>query len=267
MLGLVYLPEKRVTPLLAYYLAALFFSPVLSAILMGQITFLVLFGVAASMLLIKRGQWFWAGAVLILTSLKPHLVMLVGPYLMFYMAMRKRWAGWLGFGAAGVLCLVVLFSLRPSWIVDFSALLRAPPIGWMTPTLGGFLSLFGFGQWPRYIGLGFLLLLPFFLRRPDLFSLETAVSVLTLLTIPTTFFGWSFDQSLLLAPIAQIVGWLSGPVRSVMGRRAAIAAMVIAMAASIVQQAAHKNDVYFFWVPLVWGAIYVFASWLAGGRG
>lgn len=267
MLGLVYLPKGRVAPLLTYYLVMALFSPMLLVILTGQIVFLVVFGVAASMFLIKRERWFWAGAVLILTSVKPHLVMLVTPYLMFYMAMRRKWAGWIGLGVAGAVCLVILFILRPSWIVDFSALLDAPPINWATPTIGAFLGLYGVGPWLRYVGIGFLLLLPVFLCRPKPVSLETSASVLILLTIPTTFFGWSYDQSLLLVPIAQIVGWLFGSVRSVMGRSVVIAAMVVTMVVNMAQRVAKTSEVYFFWVPLAWGVIYALASWLTDRRG
>ncbi len=267
MLGLIYLPRGDIAPLLTYYLVMALFSPMLLAILTGQIVFLFVFGVAASMFLIKRERWFWAGMVLILTSVKPHMVMLVAPYLMFYMAMRRKWAGWIGLGVAGAVCLVILFILRPSWIADFSALLDAPPIDWATPTISGFLSLYGVGPWLRYVGIGSLLLLPLFLCRPKPVSLETAASVLILLTVPTTFFGWSYDQSVLLVPIAQIVGWLFGPVRSVVGRWAVIAAMVVTMVVNMAQRVAKTSDVYFFWVPLAWGMIYALASWLVDRRG
>jgi len=266
MLGLTYLPRERVAPLLVYYLVMSFFSPMLLVILTGQITFLVVFGVAASLFLIKRERWFWAGAALILTSVKPHLVILVGPYLMFYMAVRRKWAGWLGLGVAGVTCLMILFILRPSWIVDFSALLDAPSIDWATPTIGGFLGFHGIAPWSRYVGIGFLLLLPFFLRRSESISLETAASVLILVTIPMTFFGWSYDQSLLLVPIAQIVGWLCSPLQSVIRRWALSVAMVVVIAVNIAQRVAKTSDVYSFWVPLAWGAIYTLASWLVGRR-
>jgi hypothetical protein len=266
MLGLTYLPRERVAPLLVYYLVMSFFSPMLLAILTGQITFLVVFGVAASLFLIKRERWFWAGAALILTSVKPHLVILVGPYLMFYMAVRRKWAGWLGLGVAGVTCLMILFILRPSWIVDFSALLDAPPTNWATPTIGGFLSFYGAGPWVRYIGTGFLLLLPLFLRQSEFISLETAVSVLILVTIPMTFFGWSYDQSLLLVPIAQIVGWLFGPLRSALGRWVLSVSMIVTVTVNMAQRAAaaKTRECYFFWVPLVWGVIYALASWMVG---
>ena len=262
MSALLYLPQGRIAPLLAYLLLAASFSPMLLAFLTGQITFLVVFGVAAALFLVKRERWFWAGAALVLTSVKPHLVILVAPYLLLYMAARRKWVGWLGLGLTGAMCGVVLFALRPSWPVDFMSLLDAPPIDWATPTLGGLLSLYGAGRWVRFIGLGFLLALPGLIRRPESFSLETSASVLVLLTLPTTFFGWSYDQSLLLIPIAQVVGWLFEPMRPALGRWLLVAAVIAALAANMAQRIATTDEVYFFWVPLAWVGIYAAAGYL-----
>jgi hypothetical protein len=262
MLGRVYMPRGRVAPLLTYLLLAACFSPMLLAFLTGQVTFLVVFGVAACLFMVKQQWWFGAGAALILTSVKPHLVILVGPYLLLYIAARRKWAGWLGLGLSGAACVAILFVLRSSWLVDFMGLLDAPPVDWATPTLGGLLSLYGAGRWVRFIGLGFLLVLPVLIRRPEQFSLETSASVLTLLTIPTTFFGWSYDQSLLLIPIAQVVGWLFEPMRSALGRWLLVAAMLAALAANMAQRVATTDEVYFFWVPLAWAGVYVATRYL-----
>jgi Glycosyltransferase family 87 len=91
----LYLPPRRVAPLAVYSLLAALFAPTLLAIWTGQITFLVVFGVASALFLMGRQQWFWAGASRILTSVKPHLVILVVPYLLLYMAVRRKWSGWL----------------------------------------------------------------------------------------------------------------------------------------------------------------------------
>lgn len=264
LLGSVYLPPGR-APLLTYNLMAVFFAPVLVAILIGQITFLVVFGLAASIALIQRERYFWAGVALILTSVKPHLVMLIGPYLLLYMALRRKWSGWLGLGVAGAICAATLFILRPGWATDFQGLLSIAPVNWATPTLGGFLATYGIGSWSRYLVFAFLPLVLIFLRPASRISLETAASVLVLVTIPTTFFGWSYDQSLLLAPMAQIIGRLFASLRSG-GRWATIAAMVLAMTLNMAQRIIATDEVYYVWVPIAWGAIYALAFWLANRR-
>ena len=90
MLRFIYIPGDGVKPILSYLLIASVFPPALLAILAGQVTFLVLFGVTASVFLIKRERWFMAGAVLTLTSVKPHLMMLVGPYLVHQAGSARR---------------------------------------------------------------------------------------------------------------------------------------------------------------------------------
>lgn len=256
MLGSVYLPPGR-APLLVYILLATIFPPVSGVVGIGQITFLILFGVAASVFLIRRKQFFWAGAALFLGSVKPHLIVLLAPYLLLYMAVRRKWSGWAGAGAVFLGCVVVLYVLRPNWMADFQVILKDPPVTWNTPTIGGFLALYGFG-WTRYIIFAFLLMLPPFLRQATPVSLETTVSILTLVTIPTTFFGWGFDQSLLLLPIAQIVGWLFQPMRTA-ARWALSAVIAMVLIANFIHRIFLTVDVYYFWVPLAWALIYALA--------
>ncbi len=264
LLGVVYFSqEQQLGSLVVYWLLAAFFPPVLLAVLVGQITFLVLFSVAASLFLIRRERWFWAGAVLILISVKPHLVLLVGPYLMGYMTLRRKWKGWLGLAAAGAACLAVLFLLRPTWLYDFGRVLRDPPADWATPTLGGILNLYGVGAWVRYVGIVGLLFVPALLRRVDRIPMERAVALLTVITLPTTFFGWSYDHSLLLVPIAQIVVWLLGPLRVARTRWVVVGGILLALGGNFVQRVVQTNDVYYFWVPLAWAGIYGLTWWLA----
>ncbi len=257
LLSLSYLPPGR-KPLIVYFLIAIFFPPALVAILMGQITFLVLFGLAASIFLLKREQFLWSGVALVLTSVKPHLALLVGPYLLLSMAAKRKWSGWLGLGLAGLFCAVILFALRPGWLLDFQDLLKSPPVNWATPTFGGFLAIYGIDPWPRYVGFGFLLLLPFLLKAGSPVSPEAATSVLTLITIPTTFFGWSYDQSLLLIPIAQLVGWLFGPLR-IAHKIILLGSMASIMVANVIHRINTTSEVYYLWVPLAWGVLYLVA--------
>lgn len=265
MLQRVYFPTRQVWVLVVYCLVVSSFSSVLITIIAGQVTFLVLFGLAASLFLMKREQWFLAGVALILTTPKPHLVMLALPYLMLYMALQRRWSWWLGLGTAGVVCALLLFALRPTWIVDYSAYLSIPPTNWATPTLGGVLKSHGVGEWVQYAGFGFLVMLPFFLQRPDVFSPESVVGLLTLVTIPNTFFGWSYDQSLLLLPIAQIMYWLSAPKSSLIGRLVVSVLIAIVLVASTGHRVVAKSEIEFFWIPLSWAGIYALTWAMTGG--
>ncbi len=95
--------------------------------------------------------------------------------------------------------------------------------------------------------------LPFFLAKdPDRFSIEFSVALLTLITVPTTIFGWSYDQTILLIPIAQIFGWL-GRSRFKPGIIAVIVAVVVL---HYVQRTLPFNEVFYVWIPLAWCLIF-----------
>jgi hypothetical protein len=260
------LPQGRVAPPLIYCLLVFALPPVLSTLFMGQIISLVVFGITAALWLIQNDRWFWAGVVLVLTSVKPHLVVLLVPYLLIYAAIRRKWAVWLGLVAALAVCLVVVSALRPSWISDYFQPFIMPHVGWQTPTIGGIVVSVGAPPWLRFIGLGSLVLLPLLLSGSHPVSLMMATSVILLVSIPTALFGWSYDQSLLIIPIAQIVGWMFTTPDS--KRRKWIVGVFVAsvVVLNILQRATNPNDVYLFWVPLAWGFIYAWALVLLGGE-
>lgn len=262
MLRSIALAGRSAGSFLVYCLTAAVFPPVLLTIFAGQITLLVLFGVVASLYLIRREHWFWAGAALVLTSVKPHLVLLVGPYLLLYMAKRRKWAGWIGLGAAGAVCVLILCARRAAWLEDYLSVVDIFSVDWATPTIGGLLGFYGCGRWARLFSVVGFLLLPLLLRGERPVALETAVSVLILVTLPTTFFGWSFDHSLLLVPVAQIIGWLSGPLLARAEKCTVGGAMAAAVVTDIAQRIAQTSEVFYLWVPLAWGGIYGMAWWM-----
>jgi hypothetical protein len=254
MLGRLYLPEGQ-RAFVAFCLFVILFPQALVAVTMGQVTFLVLLGVVGSLVLIKREHWFWAGAVLILTSIKPHMVILSVPYLLLYLAYRRRWQAWLGLVCAGLLCILILFLFRPLWVTDFMGLLKIAPVNWATPTIGGLASSLHLTESIRYI---ILLLFPlvWVLSRPKTrMNVETSVALLTVLTVPATFFGWSYDQSILLIPIAQIFGWLLHSSTSAT-KIGVIVAIMAAVVLNWIQRIVTTDEVYYLWIPLFWAVIY-----------
>ena len=78
------------------FASLLSFLLVLVVAITMEATFLVLLGLVCSMILIRKEQWFWAGASLILTTVKPHMALLAVPYLLLYISYRRKWQGWLG---------------------------------------------------------------------------------------------------------------------------------------------------------------------------
>jgi hypothetical protein len=255
MLARLYIPPGSTRLTLAFLVFATILPQVISGIFMGQVTFLVFIGVVACMALIKNEQWFWAGAVLIFTTVKPHVANLSVIYLLIFMAQNRRYQGWGGLFLAGTTCLVILFAFRPYWINDFMGLLTVAPTHWSTPTIGGLLSYLRISDSFRYI-IVLLLPLPFLLaRQHNRITVEFAVALLTLITIPVTFYGWSYDQTILLIPIAQVFGWIARSKNRTFNTWIAVA-MAYAFAASYYQRSFVTNDLYYVWIPLFWWLIF-----------
>jgi hypothetical protein len=219
---------------------------------MGQVTFLVFWGLVACLYLMKKEQWFWAGAALILTTIKPHMVVLPVAYLLIYMIGQRKYQGWVGLAVAGLVCLALLLILAPDLIYNLLGETSIASGRWATSTIGGILSYWGVTEAARYLILVFLPL-PFLLANdPEKFSLEFSVAILTLLTVPTTIYGWSYDQTILLIPIAQIFSWLTYS-----KYKLAIAACIIAaIILNYVQRVLPFNEVYYVWVPIMWCFIF-----------
>ena len=255
ILARMYLPPGKPRLMVIYLLFVIGFPQALSAIYMGQVTFFVFLGLVASLALIKKEQWFWAGAVLVLTTIKPHLVILPLIYLLIYMARKRHYEGWIGLILAGAICAVVLFILRPNWIYDLIGLMAIAPIHWATPTIGGLLGYWQLSDAGRYLVLLFLPL-PFLLLRYEAkINIELAVALLTLITVPTTFFGWSYDQTMLLIPIAQIFSWVSAS-KNLTFKFCIVSVVLVALGLNFYQRLFNRNDVFYLWVPLFWWLVF-----------
>jgi hypothetical protein len=262
MLRRLYLPAEKPAVVFLFILFAFSLPQVVVGIFMGQVTFLVFLGVVTCMFLIKKERWFWAGAALILTSIKPHMVVLVLIYLLLLMLRRRKLQGWAGLAFAGAVCIAGLFLMRPEWVSDLLGELKIAPVHWATPTIGGLLSFYRVTEAARSSILIFLPL-PFLLAfREGKIKMEFSVALLTLITVPTTFFGWSFDQTILLIPAALVFHWIV-----YMENKALKTVLVIAISgASLVNwglRLAQVNDVFYVWYPLAWWLIFGLA-WCFG---
>ena len=255
ILANLYLPKKG-KALLVFCLFAVLFPQDLVAITMGQVTFLVLLGVVCCMFFIKQERYFLAGAFLILTTIKPHMVFLVVPYLLLYMAFRRKWQGWLGFLTVAIVCMLSLFIFRPVWIQDFLGLLTIAPVNWATPTIGGILSYLSITDNMRYIIIFLLPLAWILARRQAKIPVETAVALLTVLTVPITFYGWSYDQSILLIPLAWLFSWMLSSSHKWV-QITVIITMSSILLINWVQRITSTSEVYYFWIPLIWAVIFI----------
>lgn len=252
MLIYVYMKDASPRAKLTFVVFAVAFPAVITGLYMGQVTFLVFWGLVASLFLIKREHWFWAGAVLILTSIKPHIVLLPGIYLVVYMARLRKFQGWAGLVTAITVGFAILLLLAPDLINNMMGETSVASGRWATSTIGGLLSYWNITEAARFL---FVLLLPlavYMAMHPEKFTVEFSVALLTLINLPTTFYGWSYDQTILLIPIAQVFSWLT---RSKY-RVPIIVFILVALAFNYFQRVLPLNEVYYVWVPLAWWIIF-----------
>ena len=101
-----------------------------------------------------------------------------------------------------------------------------------------------------------LLPLPVLLaRRQKTLGVEFSAALLTLLTVPCTFFGWSFDQVILPLPAAQVFAWIAEVERR--GVRMAFAlAIAGGVVANWVLRFLNINDLFYLWYPLSWWLLF-----------
>lgn len=248
----IYMPTVTPGIKLIFLLFVISFPSVTTAFYMGQVTFLVFWGLVACVTLIRKERWFWAGAALILTTVKPHIAILSALYILIYMAKYRKYWGWIGLAFAGSVCLLILFGFRSNLLWDFSGATTVADVKWATSTVGGLLSYFGITETARYVILLFLPL-PFLLvKYSDKFSVELSIALLTLLTVPTTFFGWSYDQAVLLIPIAQVFSWMTHSKNKWFLWACILCAFII----NYYQRSLVINETYYVWVPLFWWFIF-----------
>lgn len=258
MLAQLYIPATRATARLLFLIFAVFMPQAISSLFMGQVTFLVYFGLVLSLVFLSKERVFWAGAALIFTLIKPHLVVLALVYLFVWMARKRQFIGWVGLVLAGLICMVILFSIRPLWVMDLIGELKISPVNWFTPTVGGLMSYLGVSDAFRSL-IFFLLPLPVYLAwfRPNL-DAKSVVAFLTLLTVPLTFFGWSYDQVILLIPIAQLFAWVSLSEGKTHKRWFSIL-LALPVFAYYIHFSLTQNDLYLIWFPFSLWIVYYLA--------
>ena len=265
----LFVPLTSPARLLVPLLATVIFAPALLTLRMGQVSVLILLGIVGFLHLEGKGNDFWAGAFLVLLTLKPHITYLLWVAIAWWVITRKRWKVLWGLGGTLLVLCALLTPLRPTWALDYLGALSQPPLYWRAPVLGTVLRiLFGWDRtWLQY--LLSLILCPLVLvalhRRRATFVWKDVASPLLLLSVPTAVYGWSFDQLVLLIPYLQAVAWLrechhEHPISSLI-----VATGLLSINGLMLWcNARLGDDLYLLWAPLAWGLLYGVGQWALG---
>lgn len=208
------------------------FYPTLRGIFLGQFILLVFTSLALGLWLMMRGYDEWAGWVLAVSSVKPHIAILALAVILSWSFMQRRWRLIRGFVSGMAVLVLSATLLLPSWPREFIGALGAyqsyiqigPPIQVLGELLlpaawAGIVALafsvllFGvlFYRWLRTIGSDWIGFLP---------TVELAMIVTTMVMIRTA----TTDQTMLLIPW---IHWFSRLARDGRGKWAVLIGSVL----------------------------------------
>lgn len=237
------------------------FSMTLVSFINGQVNTVVVLGLALFLYFKELGRDEVAGASLVLTTVKPHLVILTLPLLLLDSLHRKQWRVLAGFAGGLLLCMLILFVSNPAWPVRFWDLVANGMSTFReTPTLSGLLVVAGEYRLGKWIWV--FALIPasaICWQHGKDWDRRTLIDVSILIGIIASPIGWSYDQVMLLIPLIRVLEWMANGVLAQRDVIALALVMVIANVITIYERIQGPGDVWYFWVPLVAIGIYLFA--------
>ena len=242
-------------------LAAFIFPFTATALVVGQVNSLVLFGLASFLYLYQKSNDFGAGVALSLTMTKPQLVYLTIPLILMSSIRHRRWKIILGFSSFLLVSIFIVFLIRPTFLGEYIGSISSwGLLNFLSPTAPVVLSVFFNFIWIRLIG---FLLLPIaiwiWFRRGKNLDMGLLVDVSLLASIITTPFLWSYDYIVLLIPLIRVWIWMIDRVLSLAGT---IALAIVMMALYIFlynKRIQTPSEIFYTWVPVLIAAIY---GWL-----
>ncbi len=180
------------------WIAILGFGPTLHALKLGQITPFILLGIAGFLYFQKKDKPFWAGVMVSLIFIKPHLLYLFIIAMLLWSIINRKWQLLVGI-AVGILLPFLIASLPNPGLTSqyFNAMLNYPPEYWQTATLGTPLrlllgqDLFFLQFIPMLLGLVWFLV--FWLRNSKLWDWTSTLPLIVLVSTATSAYGWVFD--------------------------------------------------------------------------
>ncbi|MCG8349197.1 MAG: DUF2029 domain-containing protein [Chloroflexales bacterium] len=237
------------------------FSKTLLALSFGQVNTLVVLGLALFLFFSERRSTFASGMSLVLTTIKPHLVILTLPLLLLDSARRKEWRALASFAGALIGCTFVLFLLYPRWPFSFwNVVTSGVNIIRETPTLNGLLVIAGEKTWGKWLWvIGLFLAVAGWRHYGKRWDRRTLIDISLIAGIIVSPFGWSYDQVMLLFPMLRVLGWMTN---GSLARNHGIAVALVLIITEVItyyQRILSVSDVWFFWTPFVMMAVYWFA--------
>jgi Glycosyltransferase family 87 len=244
------------------WLIAASFTPIYAVLTIGQITPVVLLGIAGFLYAQREHRDVLAGVCLFLAVLKPHLLFLMWPALVVWVIAHKRWR--MAFTFSGLLAAAsavpLLFDGKA--FKHYSELWTVSPVMWnKTSNLSGTLCrLLWSSKWvafaPVFISLAWLGYLG--MKKRGGWNWLEQTPLLLLVSMAASPYGWFFDQIVLLPALLERIAK-----RHLYSQRDKVFLLSVYAGinlAVIVFLAIGKDSLWQSWTGTAWLLLYVAAS-------
>jgi hypothetical protein len=242
--------------------AAFSFLMTLLSLFVGQVNTIEILGLASFLYFSELNRDKTAGASLVLTTIKPHLVIFTLPLLLLDILRRKQLRVIVGFAIALLVCALILFAFYPAWLFSFWKLVTTGMSTFRnTPTLSGLLVVAGEYKWGKWLWVvGLTLATAVWWKHGSAWNRRTLIDVTILTGIIASPIGWSYDQIMLLFPILRVLEWMVNG--SLASKETIFLVLVLVLANAVIfyERILNLNEVWYFWVPLVALGVYLFAG-------
>ena len=241
------------------------FMPLFFALRMGQISPVILLGIIAFLHFQRSQKAGWAGSLVMLAAVKPHLLHLFWLALLLWALDRRQWRI-LGAGALTIITATIIPLIFNHSVISqyYLAASQHPPSQWASPTIGSLLRTFGGVKnfWLQFVpmSLSFIWFIFYWRVHRTSWSWVEQMPLLLLVSIATTSYGWEFDQVVLLLPILSI--FISLPLsvkRRCLPSIALVISYIVINALALMINLFHWLSFFFFWMAPAWLIWYLIA--------
>lgn len=229
------------------------FSMTVISLIYGQINTLEVLGLALFLSFSKINKSCLAGASLVLTTVKPHLVIITLPILLVDMLRKKQWKALAGFGVTLAVCSVVLFAFYPPWMQSsLSVASSGMSTVRETPTLNGLLVLIGQTKIGKLIfPVALLVGILWWFARGHEWDRRTFIDLSVSAGLIVSPIGWSYDQIMLFFPVLSLLAWIAKGELPAQKANVIVSILIVANLATYILRTYSPTDVWFFWVPFL----------------
>jgi hypothetical protein len=253
-----------VHPPAAFLLAGYLFAPVAACLVAGQMGIVLLLGITL-FLFLEEDHPFYAGVMLVIPFVKPHIFSLVWPILAIWVIGRKRWSLLGGFATAFAIASSIALACDPAIFQHYREMLAYEGIQkQFIPALSGMLRLIFLRRffWAQFVplGLGLLWSGRYYWKNRQVWNWRRHGPALLVVSVLTTPYCWISDEAVVIPAILQGTVWMYRANLRIRSQLVILSFVVLdVLVLLIIRAEVRPATGIYFWTSLVWFSWYWYA--------